>query len=310
MIPAIFSCSVKIMKTSLSRFGIYTGVLTLSVLLSGCKQVGQQVQNKVEEVAQQAQTALLSEKDLAGISDPLIRRHFVAQANARAYRITSKSSGRGEGTTTTEIQIVGSDMRFHSLTQMGGKSSQEMIVIGDTTYVKDPSGVWWKQVNKPTENKEDTTSPFKVPKADDIKQEFTKKQEKTEFKQLGTEPCGDRTCYKYQEIDAGNKEGARTFWFDNKDFLLRRDEQKFGEFTTTNEYSYDNISINAPTPTKDVPQGRSVFEYMTGAPVVPDVKKGSIPTKEELDKLLKQTQQSGDTQGGDTQSLDSGTPGN
>ena len=60
------------MKTSLSptRIGLIVSVLTMSVLLAGCKQVATQVQNKVAETVQQAQTALLSESDLAGIKDP------------------------------------------------------------------------------------------------------------------------------------------------------------------------------------------------------------------------------------------------
>lgn len=264
-----------------SRIGTIAGVLTLGVLLAGCKQVGQQVQEK----ATQAQTALLLESELSGITDPLVRKHFVAQANARSYRVVTTSSGRGEGTTTTELMVNGAEVRFHTLTQSDGKTTQEFIVIGDTTYVKDPSGTWWKQVGK-KETSEDETS-FQAPDVGDIKEEFTKKQTNTEFKQLGTEACGSLTCYKYQETTSGVDKSVRTFWFDNKDFLLRKDENSYGEFTATNTYAYEGINIVEPSPTKDVPEGKSAFEYMMGAPSDSSQK---MPSSDELDAMMEKAE--------------------
>lgn len=249
------------MKTfsSFPRVGIVVIFLSVSIILAGCKQV----QQKAQEVAQQVQTGLLTEKDLAGITDSLVRKHLVAQANVRAYRILSRSSGRGEPLTTTEIQILGTEVRFRTITQIGNKTTQEMIVIGDTTYVMDfKDGKWWKQTTK-SETKEEVKG-LEIPNLEDIKAEFTKKQQVAQFKQLGTEACGSLTCYKYQEIDNDNKEEVRTFWFDNQDFLLRKEVNKFGEFISTNEYSYDSININVPSPTKDVPAGKSIFEMMVG----------------------------------------------
>lgn len=253
------------MKTSHLFFAVRVvgAVLTASVLLAGCKQNGSQIQNKVGQIMQQAGNAILTESDLSGIKDPLVRKNFVAQANARSYRVVTSSSGKTEGTTTTEIQLSGAQVSFHTLTQVGGKI-QEMIVIGDTTYVKNPTtGTWWKQTTQSDQTQANTPASFKVPTVDEIKQEFTKKQTDTEFKSLGTENCGSGlTCYKYQEVDSGDVAGVRTFWFDTQSYLTRKDEQKLGGFTTTNVYSYDNINIVAPSPTKEVPVGHSVFEYM------------------------------------------------
>ena len=280
------------MKTSFpfSRGRAIASVLTLSVLLSGCKQVGQRVQQKAQDAVTQVQTALLSESDLSGIKDPLVRKNFVAQANAKSYRIVTSSSGKGEGSTTTEIQISGSSVKFHTLMAIGGKS-QEMIVIGDTTYVKDPQdGSWWKQVSKP-EKSEEKGSTFKAPSIQEIKDEFTKKQNTAEFKQLGTEACGALSCYKYQEVDNGDTGSGRTFWFDNKDYLLRKDEQKFGEFTSTNVYTYDSVNITAPAQAKDVPEGHNVYEYMMGTPLSPESKtQTKVPTQAEIDALMKKAQ--------------------
>lgn len=279
------------MTTSLSLPKLAAGAIVFSLLFTGCKQIGE----KAQEVAQQAQVALLTEAELAGIKDPLVRKHLVAQANTRSYRVRNTSSGRGEPINTTEIQMVGTEVRYRSLTQINGKDTQDMIFIGNTTYIKDFSdGKWWKQVSKPSDVSEKTE--FEIPEADDLKEEFTKKQTASEFKQLGTEACGSLTCYKYQEIQSDDKEATRTFWFDNKDFLLRKEENKFGEFTSINEYSYDNISVSAPSPTKDVPAGKSIYEMLIpGAAAAGNGSGGasgnSAPSQEEINKLMQQYSQ-------------------
>lgn len=269
------------MKTSFSFSRVALGVIAASVLFTGCKQIAQQVQEKVG----QAQTALLTEAELSGITDPLVRRHLVAQANARAYRINSKSSGRGEPVTITEVQVVGNEIKFHTTTESNGKATQEMIMIGDTTYIKDfTDNKWWKQVAK-IEANETEKAPFEVPDINEIKEEFTKKQGAFEYKQLGTESCDNLTCYKYQETSSGREEGVRTFWFDNQDFLLRKEENTFGEFISTNVYSYNNIDISVPSPIKEVPTGKSIYEMMIPGATSGEGSSGSlpnIPTEEEL----------------------------
>ncbi len=292
----MFSRAIMENMKSISLPRMAVGVVTFSLLFAGCKQVTDKVAQTAQEMAQQAQTAILTEAQLSGIKDPLVRKHLVAQANTRSYRVTSKSSGRGEPVTVTEIQMAGNEVKFHTVTQTNSKTSQEMILIGDTTYIKDFSdGKWWKQVAK-TDDKSEDKAPFEMPDLNELKEEFTKKQQESEFKSLGTEGCGSLTCYKYQEVESENKEATRTFWFDNKDFLLRKEENKFGEFTSTNEYSYDNINIQAPSPTKDVPAGKNIYEMMIpGAAAAGSRSTGSsgnsVPTQEEINKLMEQYSQ-------------------
>lgn len=280
------------MKSSLSFPRVLVGVLTTSVLLAGCKQVTEQVQQGAQQAVSQVAGNLLQESDLMGINDPLVRKNLVAQANARAYRMVSTSSGRGQGTTTTEIQIDGTKVRFHTLMEENGKPTSDMIVIDNTTYIKDFSdGKWWKQVASETKASP-TTESTAPPTLDELKTEVTKKQQVATFKQLGTEACGNLTCYKYQEVDSDNKEASRTFWFDNQKFLTRKEEQKFGEFTSTNSYTYENVNISAPSPTKDVPAGKSIYEMLI--PNVGTIPSGGTgegakpPTQEELNKLMQQ----------------------
>jgi hypothetical protein len=78
---------------------------------------------------------------------------------------------------------------------------------------------------------------------------------------LGEEACGTEQCYKYDEVQ---KDGSkRTFWISKSDYLLRKEISTFGEFNNTTEYSYDNINIVAPANAKMVPDGKSVYEFIS-----------------------------------------------
>lgn len=231
-----------------------------------------------------------SEKDFEFVADPLVRKHFVAQANQTSFRTKSLSSGRGEGTMVSEVQMKGDKFNFRTVTEdKNGKEISQMIMMGDTTYVKDyKDNKWWKEVAKPGPTSTPTNKEI-IPTPESFKDELLKKKT-VQYKQLGTEACGlasgGLTCYKYQEIDPENKEATRIFWFDNSKYLLRKEEVGFGEFKTTSEYSYDNIVINAPSPTKDVPEGKSVYEMLyTGSSAQQELQKlqKEIPTAPPVD---------------------------
>ncbi len=231
-----------------------------------------------------------SEKDFEFVTDPLVRKHFVAQANQTSFRTKSLSSGRGEGTMVNEVQMKGDKFNFRTVTEdKNGKEISQMIMMGDTTYVKDyKDNKWWKEVAKPGPTSTPTNKEV-VPTPESFKDELLKKKA-VQYKQLGTEACGPSaggiTCYKYQETDPENKEATRIFWFDNSKYLLRKEEMGFGEFKTTSEYSYDNIVINTPSPTKDVPEGKSIYEMLytdTGAEQELQKLQKEIPTAPPVD---------------------------
>lgn len=199
--------------------------------------------------------ARVTEKDFANISDPVLRKHFVAQTNANAVRSITVSSGKGTKD-TTEYQIKGDNFFYRMKEEDGTKEISHIIMIGDTTYLKDYSdNKWWKQISKPEETPTETPE-----KPEDLKTELMQ-EDPSLYKNLGTEACGNLTCYKYEQTFKDSP-GKRTFWFDNKQYLLRKETAGYGEFSTTIEYSYDGISITVPSPTKDVPEGRNIYEYL------------------------------------------------
>lgn len=225
-------------------------------------------------------TPRATEKDFEFITDANLRKHFVAQTNQTTYRTTSLSSGAGL-TFISEVQIVGENFNHRETRKDGNKDIFDTITLGDTIYVKDyTDGKWWKQTLKPepTSNTEQEEAPTKPV---DLKEEYSKDTTKYTF--IGKEPCGNLTCFKYEATYQDEGGGKRTFWFDDKKYLLRKERSGFGEFSVDIEYSYDGINVRPPTPTKDVPEGKSIYDYYFGTPDTT-----TVPSQEELNKLQKQ----------------------
>lgn len=232
-------------------------VLMLAGLLSGCTGWF----SKVPGLAQVSQLTVprATEKDFAFIEDATLRKHMVAQANATTFRVRMTSSGLG-AIMVQEIQLADATMAMSSWQEDGQKKSNEMVVMGETTYIRDYSdNLWWKQTAV-EEMQEEDTQPTQEPI--DFKEEYIEMKDTTTYKNLGQEACGSLTCHKYQQLDSQNPEATRTLWFDVKEYLLRKDESGYGEFSSSSEYEYADIQIVAPTPTKEVPQGKSIYEYM------------------------------------------------
>lgn len=233
-------------------------------------------------------TPRATEKDFAFIEDATLRKHFVAQANKTDYRTKTVSPGLGLAL-TNEAQIRGESFKAREIENDGTKEIKHMITIDDTIYLKDYSdNKWWKQTIKP----EEVTEEEKPEEPTDFKEEYSKPN--ISYKSLGKEACGPSaeglTCFRYEQTLPENPEMKRIFWFDDKNYLLRKDQSGYGEFITTIEYSYDGINIQAPSPTKDVPEGKSIYEYSLGSdtkfPSVPNT--DQAPSAAEIERIQKQ----------------------
>lgn len=202
-------------------------------------------------------TQRATEKDFESVTDdPVLKKHLASQVNKTAYRTKGTSPGSGL-TTVTEVQVKGDgSINIRDIENDGPKEIKNMIMMGDTTYLKDYSdNKWWKQTVKSGEPEEEEMSDQPV----DFKEEYS--QPNLKFKSLGKEPCGNMTCFKYEQEFTEELQGKRIFWFDDNEYLLRKDQAGYGEFIATLEYTYDGINITEPSPTKDVPEGKSIYEY-------------------------------------------------
>lgn len=197
---------------------------------------------------------ITNENEFSEIKDPLLRKHFTAQANSLQYFVKTVSLGK-QGFSQLEAQTSGNTTNYRFLENDGTKDTTETISLFNTFYIKDYSdNSWWKQ--KIQEETEDVNQ-----KPENFKTEFLTKQEKVIYENNGKEICGKSTCYIYQEINPKDPESKRVFLFDDKKFLLQKEELSFGEFKTTNIYSYNEVFIKEPFPSKNVPEGKSIFEY-------------------------------------------------
>jgi hypothetical protein len=249
------------------KHGLFPAVM--AIVVGGCTLPGPLANLPgLQQVANTIAQPRVTEADFTMIEDPVLRKHMVAQANATAYRMRSSSDGMDSGQVSVqEVKVNGDSFAMSTWQEVSGKKQNEMIMIDDTTYLKDYSdNAWWKQTSKSEEVvAEDAEEVSSEPV--DFKEEYQEVAAEATYKSLGEEPCGDSapnlTCYKYQETNGLGGKGARTFWFDTKSHLLRRDETAFGEYTSKTLYEYDNINVSAPKPTKDVPEGRNIYEYMS-----------------------------------------------
>lgn len=169
--------------------------------------------------------------------------NFKAINNYSAKSTTTDKSGKKMDST---FESIGSD-KTHIVYSDNGKETYNVITISDTTYTKDyTDSKWWKQKQPKQEKQVETQSN----PTDVISKGET--EDKTTYKKISTEACGSMQCFKYQIIDPTNTDTTEYIWFDNSQYMLRRErsEGKDGTVTET-QISYSGVNITAPSPTKD-----------------------------------------------------------
>jgi hypothetical protein len=171
------------------------------------------------------------------------------------------------GKTQTSVTVIDGE-KYQSITSENSKENANFISIGDTSYTKDYSdNKWFKETLKPAtkeENQKNTT---------DLKTTVSDaKPDKLAYKKGTKEACGNLMCFKYDLVAAG---ASSSVFFDDNEYKLRKVTSGTGAQALTIEYSYDNINISAPSPTKDT----------APAAVVP-----AQPTQAEIDAALQQAQ--------------------
>jgi len=167
-----------------------------------------------------------------------VKAEWVQTVDGKASNSTFISTNNGNNT--------------HIIMSIDGKPF-ESITIGTTRYTKASNGTWWKQTVEKTEvDKSNSTydPSFQEPTSND-------EPNKPSYKKLGTEPCGSLTCFKYQITNSEPelKDTTQYIWFDNKDYLLRRMTIKNATSSYDQAYSYEDFTINEPSPTKDLQEG-------------------------------------------------------
>lgn len=190
------------------------------------------------------QTRKITVEDFSFIEDEILRKHLVAQENAPRIRVDSTNGG-DEGV-IQEVDISDPN-NPKSHTRSFGLVKSELIVIGNSRYERSDNSVWKKRsfTNKEVEALMGTSI-----KAlnEDINKKRIENTKQFIFEFIGKEKCGDLNCYKYKKSTEGTNSlnASMYFWFDDKEYLLRKDLMETPEVSVTTIISYDNIEITPP----------------------------------------------------------------
>jgi hypothetical protein len=166
----------------------------------------------------------------------------------------------------------------------GGKEGYNVITIGDITYTKDyADNKWWKQ----KQVKEDIKKEFDF-KFDD-KDEREEVEDKTTYKKLDKESCGDRQCFKYEVINPDFADTKEFIFFDDREYLVRkmRTEGKDGEVTES-EFTYSGVSVSEPSPTKEAAEGQVIIPGGGTIPAISEEDKAAMEEAKKTGEQMKQ----------------------
>lgn len=164
-------------------------------------------------------------------------------------KLEMKQTLDGQTTTSTFVS-ANKGKNTHVIMEVGGVPYESIVIDNATRYTKGSDGTWWKEVIEQAEAT-DTVKDYEV----DFEEPADNSAAETRYEKLGTEPCGNLTCFKYQIIDPNSPSYTQYIWFDTQSYQLRRMLTQDSDYTTEATYTYENASVNVPNPVKDLPEG-------------------------------------------------------
>ena len=178
---------------------------------------------------------------------------FSELAEMKQFKLTSTSVSDGNTTTAEYVFDNGK-----SYSKILGDIGYEIIVIGEDTYTKGKD-YWWKQP-KSTATATDTV-PTEYASEDDYKLDVTSKEnnQPISYIRLGEEACDKLTCIKFEMKDPATPDTKSYVWVDTKEHKVRRMQTIDTSATTDIMYVYDNVSVDVPTPVKELQAGQYVL---------------------------------------------------
>ena len=227
-------------------------VIIAVVLLGVAGFIGWRVLDANQNKPNAAQQAIAN-AECKKINDQDVCKFLTGWKQNTSYKVTSTQTVAGESSTSI-FSATNNGANYHMQMTINGQP-YEVIGIGNVLYTKDSAdGKWWKQTIEPgkeADYKAGNNYTFEDPNtASD-----TPAAQEPQYKKIGVEACGDKTCFKYQIIDPSAADTTQFIWFDNKDYQLRRMTSTFKDSTSDQTFAYEKIAINAPSPTKDLPAG-------------------------------------------------------
>lgn len=202
--------------------------------------------------------------------------------------VTTDKSGKK----TESVWEMEGNNKSHFVTYEDGKEVFNTVIIADTTYTKDPTdNKWWKYVT--AKEKTGVNTNFFNP--EDLKNKFENSlkdtEDKTAYKKLGKEKCGNLTCFKYEVSNPEFTQAKQYLYFDDREYLMRMERMEAGDLTTVTTFDYGKVAVQVPSPVKE---GEPAFNTFFSTPtegereaVTPAVDTEQL--QEEMRKILEQS---------------------
>lgn len=158
------------------------------------------------------------------------------------------TSSQGTAGSSTSMTILTDSKGNTSLTSTSVGTEMAYITLDGTTYMKDTTdNTWWKFAAG------NASTPATTDPANEIKFDTTTTgTPTTTYKKIGTEACGSATCFKYQVADASTAGTTQYVWINTKTYQMQRWSSTDSTNGTTDAvFTYQPVTITAPTPVKD-----------------------------------------------------------
>ena len=190
-----------------------------------------------------------------------------------ASNYTRKSTNK---TTNTEGNPVTFEDAYHYddkgssywLMYRDGEVIQEQLLLEGKHYIKSDGG--WTRII-------DSTGSVYNPLKDKFKEQNLYQEEeegkqvepkkiKLKYEKVVKEACGDLLCFKYKLIDeSGLSDKTRAahiefIWFDDKEYLLRKNQLDDNSDSTVELFSYEKVEFPEPSPVVKEMTGQEAFQ--------------------------------------------------
>lgn len=174
-------------------------------------------------------------------------RYIDASAKVRDSKAHSILKSKNGNTIESFFENSGNNFTYSS--REDGVDKVAIVKLDNTTYTKNfVRDNWQKEVKKTDDfGKQENVNGNFAFNIKELNQRGVKESGKKMFKAMGNDLCGKLTCYKYQLITIGKENELSYIWFDNKDFLLRKQQSQLSDGSEFSiNYSYEKVSIEAP----------------------------------------------------------------
>lgn len=202
----------------------------------------------------------------SGTKDKDLCKFFKASAAEQPTTIDMTTTGSDGKTSTILMKSEGTDKTYMKLS--GSGMDYETITIGTTNYIKGGS-TWYKQASTSTSTNT-TSAPTDV--KSEAKTTFTEptgQANQPTYTKVGTEKVGNYNCLKYKVVDPSAPNTTTFMWFDNKTFQLRKVQYTAEGSTTTATFSYDKVTVSAPSPVTELGPNQYIMPGQSEPVTVP-----------------------------------------